>query len=144
MQLKANVKITVMDKDNWIIDELEEHNLVVNTGLNWARDRLAGLAPDPARFIAIGTGNTAVTAGDTELEAEVHRSILTGSSAQENFKITFTQFLTTLEADGEELREVGLFSTDGVLIARATHAAINKSTAITVSYQWDIELAAVA
>lgn len=50
------------------------HNLVVDTGLERVAHLIGGLSSTPFEYVAIGTDNTAVVAGDTELGTEVDRA----------------------------------------------------------------------
>ena len=50
--------------------------MIVNAGLNLMRDLLVDPVKEPPSHFAVGTGTTAVTAGDTALETEVERKTI--------------------------------------------------------------------
>lgn len=142
--LEPNVRILVHDGElGPIVDEIEIHNLVVNSGLDHHRDligypsnQIPSFAATPSYF-AIGTDSTAAAGAQTALGAEVLREQITrrypGTHA-----IDFYYYLSTSSANGNTLAETGIFSlpSGGEAWARATHTAIPKTAAISVSYRW--------
>lgn len=147
---RVNVTIRVRRGDDGpVIREIRRHNLVVNAGLNKLRD-LTGYpgslsiayAPSNATpgYMAIGTGSTAAAAGQTALVTEVFRAAIT-RRVPDTAKLTFYYDLPTGSANGNTLREAGLFTeptgSTGEQWARVTHSAIDKSDSISVQYQWD-------
>lgn len=85
-----------------------EHNLVVTTGLIAIAEILSNeLAQDCAVFLALGTGAAAAAAGDTKLEDESERKIVTTKSRSSATLIYRTYFLVG-EAVGD-YTEWGVF-----------------------------------
>lgn len=139
--LKANVNlwITVRDPQGKIVKEDAVHNLVVTSGRNLIRDFLFGDAVDPLSHLAVGTGLSDPVITDASLGSEVYRAVFSTSN-KTNLKITYTLFLGTGTANGNYLSEAGLFNhaVSGTMYSRAIYAPIDKTSAITVTYTWEI------
>lgn len=128
------------------------HNQITYNGFNsplylWTQDsgtptdwRLVKLVP--------GTNGTPPTIGDLALGSPLgvademalvaaDRTVVPASG-----ELVITGTLTTLQAVGESLREVGLFLGNGQLFARQVHPVITKTGAITVTYTWRIAVTA--
>lgn len=148
MGLKGNVFIEIRDREGNLIDTREEKNLFLDNGLNQLRnclgypDELYSTAYTP-NYIAVGTGGTNPAADDDALEVEVFRKEITLKTPADK-KITFQLFLDVDEANGYTLTEAGIFSTytNDDIWARVIYSGINKTTAISVTYNWEINLGA--
>lgn len=96
------------DKDGKELRRRTEHNLVVTTGLVAIAEILSSeLDQDCAIYLALGTGTTAAAAGDTKLETESERKIITTRSRSSATLIYRTYYLVG-EAVGD-YTEWGLF-----------------------------------
>jgi len=141
----CNVMIEVRDGDTGpVIARQEGHNLVVNEGLDIIRDMLGGDLNEEPTDIAVGTDNTAVVATDTTMGLEVFRNQITRrlDSAQQ---ITFQLFISTTQANGNTLVEAGLFRVKNQvdrLFARIVYLPIVKTVSVSVTYTWQVTLAA--
>lgn len=116
------------------------HNLVPTSGRNLIRDRLDGSAEDPLSHFALGDDNTAASNNDTALGNEVFRAAFTATTA-DVLKLTIQYFLAPGSANGETLREAGLFNdaTAGTLYARyVIGAPITKTSAVSVTFTWEL------
>jgi len=119
-------------------------NLIVTTGRVHVAELIGGYPRRPSH-IAIGTGATAPVAGNTTLQTEVFRKLITRRkvpASPNNYKIILQMFLTTSEANGYNLTEAGIFNrfTGGTMLSRVTYDVINKSTSISVVYTWEISV----
>lgn len=144
MTIRGRVTIVARDvtgKNPPVI--LRTNNLVTTVGKNVVRDLLLGTGRAP-QAIAVGTGTTAATEGDTALENEVFRGEITrrktGNSAGD---AVFYLLLGTNDANGYTLTEIGLFdspvSGGGNLIARAANfGSLAKTSAIEATVYWEI------
>lgn len=103
---------------------------VTNPGLNALRERIQA---DVAE-LAVGTGTSEPKKTDSALESEVIRKSVTGTDDGTG-ETTFVIRLTTSEANGNDLTEVGTFESDDTLQARITHAAIQKTSDFEVEYR---------
>ncbi len=123
------------------------NNMVVTAGKNSMADALRGTTANNKGIItycALGTGITAPDLGDTGLQTEIFRKLVSVRSVVGNIA-TFQTFFTTSEANGS-LKEAGLFGDDasgtpgsGTLFCRL---AINrtKTTNDTLTLTWDVQI----
>ncbi len=143
--LDVNLAVEVNDADTGELLHREElHNLVVDSGLNLIRDLLDGDAPAGLTHMAVGTGSTAAAAGNTTLGTEVYRGAVT-QRVSTSKTLVVKWFVSSTQANGSTLAEAGIFNaaSAGTMFARAVLATtISKSSAITVSLTWTINLAA--
>lgn len=109
----------------------------VGTPADW---QMAKLVP--------GTNGTPPTIGDVALGSplgpadEIVLSALNRTVVPSSGELVITGTLTTLQANGQDLREVGLFLGNGQLFARQVYPSIPKTGAITVTYTWRIAVTA--
>lgn len=103
---------------------------ITNAGLNAARDFLQSEVAE----LAVGTGTTDPTKTDTSLENEVTRKSVTGSDAGTG-EVEFVARLSSSEANGEDLAELGAVDGDGDLQARLTYSSIAKTSDFEVEYR---------
>lgn len=87
--------------------------------------------------VAIGTDGTAATSADTALGAEVLRATPTSMVNYSAVSVGFKLFVSSSQANGDTLREIGLFdaASDGNMMARSvSFMPIVKSSSITVTF----------
>ena len=126
-------------RNNEIIEEINDHNLVVDVG----RKRLAALAAGKVgnytesyiTHIGLGSGNATETVNDTTLENQQLFPLtsveVNGRDVQCNF------FIADNEATGLSIRELGLFCTDGTMFShRVRQGVIEKYEDIELKGYW--------
>lgn len=122
------------------------HNLVTSAGLNLIRDRLRGVTlVEALSHFAVGTGTTAAAAGDTALEAEVHRDVYTQVTLSAA-AILIRYYLGPNDANGHTLQEAGLLNaaSGGTLYARRILGSpIVKTIDVAATFEWTLSYAAV-
>ena len=111
------------------------------------RDAVAGaLVGEPIGLthMAIGTSGAAPAAGAAALGSEKYRDAIT-TTARGAPSATLTLYVPGAAAAGHTLREVGLFTAAGVLLARALlpGAGVAKSSSIALQIDWTVTLEAV-
>lgn len=123
-------------------------NMVLTLAKNAIADHLRGTTANnrgTVTYIAVGTGSTAPVAGDTKLQAELFRKLLSVReiSASGDNIAEFTVFFTTSEANGS-LSEAGLFgdnasaTTDsGILYCRTLINRV-KTISDTLTMVWTV------
>ncbi len=144
LDYRVNVTIEQVDAvTGRLLARERVHNLVTLAGRNLARDLLVGDATATLTHFALGTGTTSVVAGDTALETEVYRDVITQTSTSDG-EVEVKQYLSSTEANGSSLSEAGLLtaSTGGVLFARVTYTPIAKTSSIAVSFTWTVTIGA--
>jgi len=123
-------------------------NLVVNTGLYHIADRLQDDPADEAAmgWAAIGTNNTAATATDNALFAEVGRVAFTskiqGTGGNAN-QVTYSATVPAGTGTGT-IVEAGLFnaSSGGIMLARSIFAPIVKGSGDAIDISWVLTISA--
>lgn len=125
-----------------LLRRLRQHNVVTNGGRQATRDAWDATItpPTPPTHLAFGTDATAAAATQTALVAEVFRSLL-ASRARTAQQIVFKHFLSDVQANGNTLREFGLFNAASgpLMFTRAVLAsAIVKTSSITVTSTWTV------
>jgi hypothetical protein len=140
----GNVIVTIREAEN--VQTQQFSNLVVDSGVNLFRDRIAGTSAAYATHFALGTSATAVSAAQTALIGEVARDALTSTITSTSKAVKFEYYLPAGTANGSTLREIGLFtqSSGGIMVARALLSTpIVKTVLVTATFSWTITLSAV-
>lgn len=123
------------------------NNMFLTAGKESLADALRGTTDNNKGIItycAVGSGTTAPALGDTDLQSEVGRKLISVRSVANNIA-TFQTFFTTAEANGT-LREAGLFGDDASSIPGSgtmfCRAAINrvKSSNDTLTIVWTVAI----
>jgi len=104
-----------------IIHEEWIKNMIVAGGLNSLAKAWAGDATDLPSHMAIGTGTTAITLGDTTLESEVSPRIALGTNTSSGATYRASATWGSGDANGNTIANAGLFdaASSGVLLAAA-------------------------
>ena len=123
-----------------LVREQHVHNLVTASGRNAIRDLMAGGTDHPAEM-AVGTSSTTPVSSDTSLGNQVFRKDITQTTSGAQL-VTFRVYLTSGEGNGSILREAGIFTTAGVLVARVVFDAVEKSSSDTLTIAWSLSLGA--
>jgi len=143
LKLRGDVAIVVKDKDGKVKDSREIHNLVVSAGLEYICSRMAGTSASVMSHMAVGSGTTAASAGQTDLVSILgSREALDSTSASSN-TITYTSSFEAGEGTGA-VTEAGIFnaSSSGTMLCRTVFAVVNKDSDDTMSITWTITLTA--
>lgn len=147
--LIPNVRIELYrpsDGQRWSI---ENRNLVVDSGINLVRDLLGGTGHRPSH-IGLGTGTTAENFGDTSIETEQYRSVITRRD-QLSKAIEFQLFLGLNEGNGFSYTEAGLLETGlqngsvgdpATLVARDVFTGVIKNNTVELTLTWTINITA--
>ncbi len=136
----------VRDLSGNLVSSGRSKNLVVNSGLNLIRDMVGGDFYKAPTHLWLGTGSAAVDATDTTstLTAPYKKAITARTRADKN--VAIQTFIGTGEGNGVTYREAGLvnsFDEVSVLFARVLITPIVKTSSVTVTFTWNITLAAV-
>lgn len=113
-------------------------NIVVDVGLAELAAILAQETETTGYQIGVGTGSTAFTGTETDLQTRVYRANIT-SKTRSAAAVTFKLYVDTSSANGYTLTEAGLFH-NNVLIDRATTTSVAKTAAKTVTYSITLTL----
>ena len=100
LKLLGDVAIVLKDKDGNVKDSREINNLVVSAGLTYICSRMAGASPGVMSHMALGSGTTAASAGQTDLVSILgSREALDSSTASSN-TITYVSSFEAGEGTG--------------------------------------------
>ncbi|MDA8212154.1 MAG: hypothetical protein M0021_09795 [Clostridia bacterium] len=147
VELPVNVTIEIHDAETGkLLRQEKRHNLITLVYRNLIRDIMNGTpATGTISHFAVGTSNTAPTANDTALGAEAFRDVVT-KRTPDSGKLTIQYYLGSTSANGNTLQEAGLWNagSGGTLAARVIFQPIIKTTSITATFTWDINVNAVA
>jgi len=126
---------------------IEVDNVFTTAGKNSIASRLKGTTTNNEGIItycALGTGSTAPTAADTDMETEIERKVISVRSVSGNVA-TFQTYFTTGEAIGT-LREAGLFGNAATGVADSgtmfCHTAVNRTKTAndTLTLTWQVSI----
>lgn len=144
IKMRGQIEIIIRDAKT---GKIKSHDIIKNMVVTTGKESIAGgLIQESNKgmitYCALGTGTTAPALGDTDLQTELVRKLISVRSRSNNQAI-FETFFTTSEGNGS-LREAGLFGDDassipgsGTLFCRA---AINrtKSSNDTLTLRWTV------
>jgi hypothetical protein len=141
VRLQGKVRVMVYDVQTMkLLQKLTVDNLVVNAGLQETLDKLFNLDPDAAfTYCAVGSDNTAPTAGDTALGNELARSDFDECSRSGQV-VTADTWFGASEGNGT-WRESGLFNAPsaGEMLCRALFdPPITKDVTKVVQVEWTV------
>lgn len=119
------------------------NNMVLNSGIDFLCNAFgAGSArPSAMSHIAVGTGTTAVSAGDTKLVSELLRKAASYSHSAGTTKLTIQTTFNAGEATGA-ITEAGICnaSSGGIFFDRVTFPVINKGASDVLTVTFEITL----
>jgi len=151
-QLNGWIKIDHYDKDGNLIESVETPNALTNTGFT----EVAGLfCSDQSGsytafdYIAVGTGTTAATATDTQLQTEetengLTRAAATGTLVTVNVTNDTAQLVKSFSVTGSvAVTESGVLNaaSTGTMLCRQTFSAINVADGDTLQITWKVTVA---
>lgn len=116
-------------------------NLVVTSGKQHAVARLKDATATAMSHMAVGTGSSATSAGDTTLGTESARVALTSSTVSGETVTYVATFPANTPSTLTALNEAGIFnaSSGGTMLCRTVFAGvINKDTSDAMSITWAI------
>lgn len=134
--MKGILRITVR-KGGEVVEEWEDHNLIVNGARNQAARLFAGDGENRTiAKIAFGTSGTTPAVTDTEITGAYTKAV-TGFSFPDVGQIQTNWELGTSENNGMAIMEFGLLSADGTLLCRKVREKpIYKEADISIEGHW--------
>lgn len=140
--INENFKVTgavKIAKNGEVVREIP--NTIVTAGKNELAALITG-AGDVFAYMAVGTGTTAVAAGDTTLETELDRNATTvsGGTATNN-TIEYETVWNAGDGTGA-ITEAGIFNaaSSGDMLARTTFSAVNKTSSDILTITWTVTI----
>lgn len=122
-----------------LIEEIEEHNLVVDLSKQTQAHLIGGdVANRSITQFAVGTNGAAPVGGNTAITGAFTKA-LDGVTYPATNQVRFAFSLATTEANGVAILEFGLLTAGGVLFARKVRSvALNKANDISFAGGWTI------
>lgn len=159
--MRGSVRITVFEKDE-IKQQQQSNKLVYN--IHRVLTHLLGqaisentpsLSGNPADYriskMKFGTSDRITEVETTDLVAFVPKSVtenfyslesvIYSDGASTDSDIKFTVFMNTAEGNGSGTviyNEAGLYTANGIMIARATFSGIQKTPSTSILFEWTI------
>jgi hypothetical protein len=139
IKMKGHWHIVLRDEYGNIKEERHQDNMIVDTGFEFIQD-VIGEAAQPAEMdsMEIGTGTTAVVAGDTDLEAADAAGREAATYARTSAKVfTFTNQWAAGVATAA-ITEAGIFNGGGtvegagIMLNRVVFSVVNKGALDTL------------
>lgn len=146
LNLRGQLQLVLRGSDGQVKDSRDIKNLVVNAGLGFITARMTGTSENVMSHVGLGSGSTAVAAGDTDLGSLLgSREALDSStvSGSNNEKIVYVSAFEAGDATGA-ITEAGIFnaSTSGTMLCRTVFSTVNKAADDTLTVTWTITLSA--
>lgn len=144
LKLSGKLKIVLTGEDGKIKEEREVNNLVVTAGLTYIASRMAAATATAMSHMAVGTGTTAVAAGQTDLVTIAGSRVALTSTTPGTTNIVYVASFGAGVSTGA-LTEAGIFnaSTAGTMLCRTVFSVVNKGASDTMTVTWTVSLAAV-
>ena len=143
LKLRGDVAIVLKDKDGNVKENRTINNLVVTAGLTFICSRMAGTSAGVMSHMALGSGSTAASAGQTDLVSILgSREALDSTNASSN-TIVYVSSFEAGEGTGAVV-EAGIFNagSSGTMLCRTVFPTVNKQADDTMSVTWTITLTA--
>ena len=118
---------------------VKKKNLIVQVGKNFLANAFLSNSTSPFVAIAVGSGTTAASSGDTVLGSESYRSAYSTTNTL-NSVITLSLFLSPGVATGS-ISEAGIFNnatSGGTMLSRIVFSTITKQSIDTLRLTWTI------
>ena len=143
LKLSGQLNIVLRDKNGNVKEERTEKNLVVTTGLGYIASRMKDASATAMTHMALGSGTTAESAGQTDLVTLLGaREALDSTTVTANAVAYVASFEAT-DATGA-VTEAGIFnaSTGGTMLCRVKFDVVNKAADDTMTVTWTITVSA--
>jgi len=139
LKIKGDVILTLTDENGNLKQRQEIKNLVVTAGLNYISSKIVTSATNMSHM-AVGTGSTAASAGQTALVTELDRNTFSGVSAS-NGVCTFNAQWAAGDATGA-ITEAGIFnaSSGGTMLCRTKFDTVNKAAGDSLAITWVVTI----
>lgn len=143
LKLQGRVGIELRDAQGNVKESRDIKNLVVNTGLAYITSRMVGTDSDVMSHMGLGSGTTAASAANTDLESLLGNREALDSSTDSANTVTYIASFEAGDATGA-VTEAGLFnaSTAGDMLCRTVFDVVNKQADDTMTVTWTITLTA--
>ena len=143
LKLSGQLNIVLRDKNGNVKEERTEKNLVVTSGLGYIASRMKDASATAMSHMALGSGTTAESAGQTDLVTLLGaREALDSTTVTAN-AVAYVSSFEAGDATGA-VTEAGIFnaSTGGTMLCRVKFDVVNKAADDTMTVTWTITVSA--
>lgn len=149
LKLKGQITVELKNKKGKVIKKRKVNNVITNVGKGVVSGLIGNVGSETAfTYLAVGTGTTSATSGDTSLESELSSNGLSRASA------TVSQETTSVTDDTLQLKytwtatsvstvtEAGMFNagSGGDMLGRQTFSAINTDNGFELTITYKVQL----
>jgi len=146
LKLSGALSIVLTDKSGQVKESREIKNLVVDSGLAYIISRMVGTSKNVMSHMAVGSGNTATAADQTDLITVLGSREALDSTTVTGTKNEKVQYVATFEPGDSTgaITEAGIFnaSSAGDMLCRTVFPVVNKQADDALSMTWTITLSA--
>lgn len=135
--LRGHLRLIAYDPQGRELWQDNGHNMIVRNGYEALADCFTGTATAAVSHIEVGTRGDIPIPADAEITDPVRIDATITSKGAAGFRLDFTIGYTM--ANDVAIREFGIVTKDGRLFSRKVRAAIEKTEAMTIVGQWDID-----
>lgn len=140
LSVSGTPTIELYSNSGELIHQQTVSNLVTSEGKNFLTNKIVGLT-ETISFISIGTGTTAATLNDSQMESEVAKEDVRFQSTENNIASFIATFAEDVPSNNETITEVGLVSDNDLLICRAAlDTSFVKNTTDYLVINWKIQI----
>jgi hypothetical protein len=143
IQVRGEVDIKIF-KNGKLIGEIEDKNLIVNLARNTIALLIGGDGTGKSiAKLAVGENSSAATPDDEYSDmTNPFQKAVDGHTYPQSDRVKFTWSIATTEANGLDIWEFGLLSSDDTLFARKVRSTnpIHKDSEIDIQGSWTIIL----
>lgn len=148
-KLVGSVSVRLLDAKKNEVGKTNVHNNIV-LGIRKPIIKLLGGWSTSAeelpfvRQLALGTGDASPTIEDTGLNAEIEGSrkitATVPTISEDGLSVTFSFLYDMVDdaVDNQDIKEMGLYTSDGTMIARTTPGLIRKAPGLYLEVYWTI------
>lgn len=140
--LKATGQVNIyITRANGAKESIDINNLVVTTGLNYIVSRMKDATATAMSHMAIGSGSSAASAGNTALGTELGRVTLTSSTVSTN-TIQYVASFPAGTGTGT-VYEAGILNaaSAGTMLCRTVFGLVTKDAGDSITITWTITVA---
>ena len=136
--IKGKLKIELI-RDGKVVQTEKVNNIIVTTGKALVATLVSGSGTSFSDM-AIGTGTTTEVVGDSALQTEAGRVVLTSKSVTTNV-ISYIGDFPAGTGTGT-ITEAGILnaSSAGTMLNRATFSSVNKTASDALKITWDVTM----
>jgi hypothetical protein len=143
LKIRGDLHVQLFDENGVEKETHDFKNLVVTSGITYICSRMAGTAKAVMGYMALGSGNTAAAAGQTDLVTLLGSRNALDSTTPATSSITYVSTFGAGVSTGA-VQEAGIFNaaTAGDMLARVTFPVVNKQSGDTMVITWSLTLTA--